>query len=56
MTRPEPTIREKIAALPDEGEITGFVGQLQAQGDWTAEIENLVEMRRTEIRKTKGWK
>ncbi len=56
MTRPEPTMRERVASLKDEGELTGFKGQLQSAGRWTAEIENLVELRRAEIRKAKGWK
>lgn len=56
MIRPEPTIREKIADLADEGEITGFTGQMKHDGRWTKEIENLVEQRREEIRKAKGWR
>lgn len=56
MQRPEPTIREIIADLAEEGERTGFVGQLKHDGRWTKEIENLVEQRREAIRKQKGWK
>jgi hypothetical protein len=56
MIRHEPTMRERVASLRDEGELTGFRGQLESEGRWTKEIENLVEMRRAEIRKAKGWK
>jgi hypothetical protein len=56
MNRPEPTLREIIADIDDEGELTGLTGQLQHDNRWTKETENLVEMRREEIRKAKGWK
>lgn len=56
MDRREPTLREVIAGITDEGELTGLVGQVQHDNRWTKEIENLVEARRAEIRKGKGWK
>ena len=56
MIRPEPTMRDRVSWLKDEGEITGFKGQCVSEGTWTPEIENLVEIRREQIRKAKGWK
>lgn len=54
--RDEPTLRERIASLKDEGEITGFTGQMLQDGRLTDEVKNLLEIRRAEIRKAKGWK
>ena len=48
--REDPPIEDKIAALPNEGELTGFAGQLQADGRMTPRLENLIEMRRHELR------
>lgn len=54
--RPEPTLAEKIETLADEGELTGFEGQLRADGRMTPELKNQIEMRRHELRTMKGWK
>jgi hypothetical protein len=48
--REDPPIEDKIAALPNEGELTGFAGRLQADGRMTPRLENLIEMRRHELR------
>lgn len=54
--RSEPSLAEKIAALPDEGELTGCTDQLKAEGRLTPEVKNQIEMRRHELRTMKGWK
>ncbi len=56
MPRIEPTISEKIESIMDEGELTGFVGQLMTDGRYDARAKSLVEMRRHELRTMKGWK
>lgn len=54
--RPEPSLSEKISAITDEGELTGFEGQLQIDGRLDDRAKNLLAMRRADIRKMKGWK
>lgn len=54
--REEPSIEDKISALPDEGEITGFGAQLKADGRMTPRYENLLALRLDAVRKAKGWK
>lgn len=54
--RSEPSLYEKIAALPNEGELTGFADQLRDEKRLTPEIKNQIEMRRHELRTMKGWK
>lgn len=54
--RSEPSLAEKIAALPNEGELAGFADQLKAEKRLTPEIKNQIEMRRHELRTMKGWK
>lgn len=53
MTREEPTLRQKISALPDEAELDGFRGQLEFDGRLTSEAINLIELRRAEIKGTR---
>ena len=53
MSRPEPTIRDKVAALSDERELDGFRGQLEFDDRLTPTITNLIELRRAEIRGTR---
>ncbi len=49
MTRAEPTIEEKIRALPDLGELEGAENWLTTEGQMTPRIKNLIEMRRREL-------
>lgn len=54
--RSEPSLHDKIAGLPNEGELTGFEGQLIADKRMTPDLKNQIEMRRHELRTMKGWK
>ena len=54
--RPEPTLAEKIETIADEGELTGFEGQLKADGRLDDRNKSLIAMRRHELRTMKGWK
>lgn len=54
--RIEPTLAEKIAGITDEGELTGFEGQMKADGRLDDRAKSLIAMRRHEIRTIKGWK
>lgn len=53
--RTEPSIAEKIEAITDEGELTGFEGQLRADGRLDERMKSLIGMRRHELRTMKGW-
>jgi hypothetical protein len=50
MTRAEPTIEEKIRALPDLGELEGAEGWLVKAGQMTPRIKNIIELRRRELK------
>lgn len=54
--REEPSIEDKIAALPDEGEVMGFGAHLKTDGRMTPRYENLLAMWLDAVRKAKGWK
>lgn len=51
MTRPEPSLEDKIRGLPDLEELEGAETYLTAQGQMTPRIKNLIEIRRAEMRK-----
>jgi hypothetical protein len=45
----EPTVREKIQTLHTVEEVEGFQWGCEVLGTFTAEVRNLLEMRRHEI-------
>lgn len=52
--RVEDSIEEKIAKLPNEGEVEGFASQLVKEGRMTKRLENLLALQREEIRRKKS--
>ncbi len=50
MTRVEPSIEEKIRALPDLGELEGAEGQLVAEGRMTDRVRSIIELRKRELK------
>lgn len=55
MARPEPTLAEKIESIASEAELTGFEGQLKADGRLDDRAKSLIKMRQHELRTMKGW-
>lgn len=43
--RPEPSLRDKVAALTSTGEVEGFRQQLERDGRMTGEMQNLLALR-----------
>ena len=50
MTRVEPTIEEKIRALPDLGELEGAEGLLVAEKRMTPRLRSIIELRKIELK------
>lgn len=51
--KPEPPLSEKIAALPDQGQIDGFRDQLERDGRLTPEARQLLTIRSAEVAKAR---
>ncbi|MGL6209136.1 MAG: hypothetical protein ACRC14_04820 [Paracoccaceae bacterium] len=49
--KPEPSLPEKIADLIDPQELDGFAEQLCKTNQMTPRLENLIALRREEMRK-----
>jgi hypothetical protein len=54
--REDRPLEDKIAELPNEGELTGFAAQLRADDRMTPRLENLIELRRETLRREGGRK
>lgn len=54
--RADPSLAEKIMSITDEGELTGFEGQMKADNRLDDRAKSLIAMRRHELRTIKGWK